>query len=81
MPPQAPKGQKRKSWPARHKVLTGLIAFGALVIVAVASASNKPSTKAGCGHWGGGQLRVSSPVSGSVIRRSQLGSEHGRCPV
>jgi Host cell surface-exposed lipoprotein len=54
--PQVPPGQqppfmaqqpqpKRKSWPARHKVLTGLTAFGALiVIIAAASASNKPST-------------------------------------
>jgi hypothetical protein len=38
---------KRKSWPARHKVLTGLLAVGALiVIVAAASASNKPATTA-----------------------------------
>lgn len=38
---------RRKPWPARHKVLTGLIAFGALVvIIAAASASNKPSTAA-----------------------------------
>ena len=45
MPPQTPKGQKRKSWPARHKVLSALIAFGALVVIStVASASNKPST-------------------------------------
>jgi hypothetical protein len=55
-PPQAPPWQqqaymppqprpKRKSWPARHKVLTGLIAFGAIVVIGtVASASNKPST-------------------------------------
>jgi hypothetical protein len=36
---------RRKSWPGRHKVLTGLIAAGAIVIIAVAaSASNKPST-------------------------------------
>ena len=47
MPPLTPKRQKRKSWPARHKVLTGLIAFGALVvIITVSSASNKPSTTA-----------------------------------
>jgi hypothetical protein len=38
---------KRKSWPGRHKVLTGLMAVGALiVIISVASASNKPSTPA-----------------------------------
>jgi hypothetical protein len=47
MPPQTPKRQKRKSWPARHKVLTGFIAFGVLVVlIAVASGSNKPSTTA-----------------------------------
>ena len=57
-PPQVPPGQhppfrppqaqpRRKSWPARHKVLTGLMAVGALiVIIAAASASNKPSTPA-----------------------------------
>ncbi|HEU5392657.1 MAG TPA: Ltp family lipoprotein [Streptosporangiaceae bacterium] len=57
-PPQVPPGQhppfmpphhhpKRKSWPARHKVLTGLMAVGALiVIIAAASASNKPSAPA-----------------------------------
>ena len=57
-PPQVPPGQqppfmpqqpqpKRKSWPARHKLLTGLMAVGALVvIIASASASNKPSTPA-----------------------------------
>jgi Host cell surface-exposed lipoprotein len=45
MPPQPQP--KRKSWPARHKVLTGLMAVGALiVIIAAASASNKPSIPA-----------------------------------
>jgi len=43
-PPQPP--QRKKSWPARHKVLTGLFAFIALIIIAVASASNKPSKTA-----------------------------------
>lgn len=44
--PQQPQ-PKRRSWPARHKVLTGLMAFGALiVIIAAASASKKPSTPA-----------------------------------
>jgi hypothetical protein len=43
MPPQPQP--KRKAWPARHKVLTGLMAVGALiVIIAATSASNKPST-------------------------------------
>jgi hypothetical protein len=58
-PLQVPPGQqspfmpaqpqpKRKSWPARHKVLTGLMAVGALIVIiaAAASASNKPSTPA-----------------------------------
>ena len=46
MPPQPQP--KQKSWPARHKVLTGLMAVGALIviIIAAASASNKPSTPA-----------------------------------
>ncbi len=44
--PQQPQ-PKRKSWLARHKVLTGLMAVGVLiVIIAAASASNKPSTPA-----------------------------------
>jgi Host cell surface-exposed lipoprotein len=43
MPPQ--RQPKRKPWPARHKVLTGLLAVGALIVIIVAaSASNKPST-------------------------------------
>ena len=43
MPPQPQP--KRKAWPARHKVLTGLMAVGALIVIIVAtSASNKPST-------------------------------------
>ena len=46
-PPVVPP-QKRKSWPARHKVLTALTACGALivVIIAVASSSNDPSPAA-----------------------------------
>src|ERR1700684_2209902 len=43
MPPQPQP--KRKSWPARHKVLTGLMVVGAfIVIIVAASVSNKPST-------------------------------------
>ena len=45
VPPQ--RAPKRKPWPARHKVLSGLIAVGAIAIIAVAaSSSNKPSTPA-----------------------------------
>jgi Host cell surface-exposed lipoprotein len=46
-PPQPgpPSPRRRKSWPGQHKLLSGLIAAGAIVIIAVAtSASNKPST-------------------------------------
>jgi len=45
---QPPRQPRRKSWPARHKVLTVLIGFGALVVVIIAatSASNKPATMA-----------------------------------
>jgi hypothetical protein len=67
MPPQTPKGQKRKSWPARHKVLTGLIAFGALVvIIAVASASNKPSTPASDTSAAGSSTSPSAAVSSAA---------------
>ena len=67
MPPQTPKGQKRKSWPARHKVLTGLIAFGALVvIIAVASASNKPSTTASDTGAAGSSASPSAAVSSAA---------------
>jgi len=41
VPPQ--RAPKRKSWPARHKVLSGFIAVGAITIIAVAaSSSDKP---------------------------------------
>jgi hypothetical protein len=42
---QLREGQKRKPWVARHKVLSVLIAFSALVVIIVgASGSNKPTT-------------------------------------
>jgi hypothetical protein len=51
-PPQQPGNQpgrphRRKSWPAQHKVLTGLIAFGALIVIGgIASAAGSPSKPA-----------------------------------
>jgi hypothetical protein len=53
-PPQQPGYQpgpppRRRSWPARHKVLTGLIAFASLVIIggiANAAGGNKANTAA-----------------------------------
>ena len=71
-PPQPgpPSPHRRKSWPARHKLLSGLIASAAIVIIAVsASASNKPSTPT-ANTAAAGRHRV--PVSGSVIRPSQV---------
>jgi hypothetical protein len=68
--PQTPTRQKRKPWPSRHKVLTGLIAFGALVVIALASASNKPSTTASdtaaVGSSGSPSAAVSSAAASSV---------------
>jgi hypothetical protein len=67
MPPQTPKGQKRKPWPSQHKVLTGLIAFGALVvIIALASASNKPSTTASDTAAVGSSASPSAAVSSAA---------------
>ena len=66
MPPQTPKGRKRKSWPARHKVLTAVIAFGALVIIAVASASNKPSTTASDTGAAGSSASAPAAVSSAA---------------
>ncbi len=67
MPPQMPKGQKRKPWPARHKVLSGLIAFGALVvIIAVASSSNKPPTTASDTGAAGSSTSPSAAVSSAA---------------
>jgi hypothetical protein len=67
MPPQTPKGHKRKSWPARHKVLTGLIAFGALVvIIAVASTSNKPSTTPSVTSAAGNSASPSAALSSAA---------------
>ena len=35
-PPGPPQSPHRKSWPARHKLLSGLIAFASLVVIAAA---------------------------------------------
>jgi hypothetical protein len=48
-PPQQPP--RHKSWPARHKVLTGFLAFGAIVLIggiasAAGSSRSSPSTLA-----------------------------------
>jgi Protein of unknown function (DUF732) len=42
MPPQPPR---RKSWPARHKVLTGFLAFcGLAFVIGIAAAASSPSS-------------------------------------
>ncbi len=82
-PPQVPPGQqspsmpprrqpKRKSWPARHKVLTGLIAAGALfVIIEAASASNTPSTPAADTGAASSSASPSAAVSSAAASSAQ----------
>jgi hypothetical protein len=58
-PPQPPfqppfqPPQRGKSWPARHKALTGLLAFLALIIVIAAARSGGPSSPPGKGTTAG----------------------------
>ena len=53
-PPQLPRGQKRKAWPARHKLLSGLIAFGALVVIIAAQVRiwSRRARRASMMAWG-----------------------------
>jgi hypothetical protein len=72
---QPAKKQKRRSWPARHKVLTGLSAFGALiVIIVVASGSNKPSTAAST-------TAASNSASSSAAASSAAASSAASAPA
>jgi hypothetical protein len=66
MPPQTPRGRKRKSWPARHKVLTGLIAFGALVVIVVSTESNTPSAPASATSAAGSSASPSAALSSAA---------------
>jgi hypothetical protein len=79
-PPQAPPWQqqpvppqrapKRKSWAARHKVVTGFIAAGAITIIAVAaSSSNKPIAPAA-----DSTTAASSPASSAAAPSSAAAS-------
>ncbi len=45
-PPYQPP-RRGKSWPARHKALTGLLAFGALIIIIVAANAGKSPSSPG----------------------------------
>ncbi len=51
-PPYQPQ-QLGKSWPARHKALTGLLAFVVLIIIIVAARSGGPSSPPGNGTTAG----------------------------
>jgi hypothetical protein len=45
-PPWPPQQPRRKSWPARHKALTGLIALGSLIVIGgIANAASSSSPK------------------------------------
>lgn len=69
VPPQRPP--KRKPWPARHKMLSGLIAVGVIAIIAVAaSSSNKPSTPAA-----DSTAAASSPASSAAAPSSATAVE------
>jgi hypothetical protein len=86
-PPQAPPWQqqpvppqrapRRKSWPARHKVLSGFIAAGAITIIAVAaSSSNKPIAPAA-----DSTTAASSPASPAAAPSSAAASSAPSTPT
>jgi hypothetical protein len=52
MPPRQPS-QRGKSWPARHKALTGCLAFVALIIIIVAANSGRSPSSPGSGTTAG----------------------------
>jgi hypothetical protein len=82
MPPQPPPGQKRKSWPARHKVLTGLIAFGALIVIAAAaSSSNKPTASGAAGNSAPASAAVSSAASSAPGTAAGTGAAGSSAPT
>lgn len=49
-PPESPRGPKRRSWVARHKVLTGLAVIAALTGVAAVARPADPVAVPGPGH-------------------------------
>jgi hypothetical protein len=74
-PPQPPAGPpqpppRSKSWPARHKVLTGLFAFVALIIIIVAAnAGGSPSS--GTNTSAGTQPTASAPAAAAAPKATQ----------
>jgi host cell surface-exposed lipoprotein len=82
MPPQPPNGHKRKPWSARRKVLTGLMAFGALVVViVVASASSKPSSTASDTGAASSSASASTAASPSAAVSSAAASSAPSTPA
>jgi hypothetical protein len=71
MGPGGPRGPKRRSWPARHKVLSGLIGLGALIVIIVAAtASNKPQTTVSDTAAAGASAAPSTAASTAAARSS-----------
>jgi hypothetical protein len=64
-PPQPPRSPRRgKSWPARHKALTGILAFVALIIISVAANAGK--TSRGTGATAGLTTTASATATGAA---------------
>ena len=65
-PPQPPYQPPRrgKSWPARHKALTGLLAFGALIIIIVAANAGKSPSSPGSSVAAVGTTTASATATG-----------------
>jgi hypothetical protein len=65
-PPQRP--QRGKSWPARHKALTGLLAFAGLIIIIGAANSGGSHSSPG-GTAAGGTMTASATATGTPGRQ------------
>lgn len=62
-PPYQPP-RRGKSWPARHKALTGLLAFGALIIIIVAANAGKSPSSPGSSVAAVGTTTASATATG-----------------
>lgn len=69
-PPRPPR--RRKSWPARHKIATGFLAFCALVfVIAVAASSSKPpAAAAGSVFTPAAQAPAAAPVAKKAAKQT-----------
>ena len=69
--PQPPyRPQHGKSWPARHKALTGLLAFVALIIIIVAANSGGSPSSPGSGTTAGMTTTPSATATKSSSQRA-----------